>query len=347
MSAAAGENNREKRRSNMTQDSTSHHDIPLMAGNVRLTLYGIEGELADEIALAVRDEGERLQRIFNLYDPKSELSRLNRERTIRASPELLQVIRRALAYCALAEGRYDISLGRQFLQRKRGEPITPVHCSYKHIRIEGDHVELTHPDVTIDLGSIAKGFIADRMLEFAIDRGVESAFIDARGDMRITGPRMEVIDIQHPREENRTLRPFVLENMAVATSGDYKQYSGSFSTSHIMNPRDIASVTIVAPTTMEADAIATAVFVTGMEESRALLTSIPHAKALIIATDGKEITLNGFEDLELDAQMRTVKSTIAQHGETNAAIPAPPRRTHRNSDAKSTKRTIATLITDN
>lgn len=292
----------------MEEDNATHHDIPLMAGNVRLTLYGVDGDLAREIALAVRDEGKRLQRIFNLYDQGSELSRLNRERRIRASPELLQVVRVALGYCALTKGRYDISLGKQFLQRKRGEAITPVGCSYNDIIVEGESIRLAHPDAVIDLGSIAKGFIADRMLECALDRGVESAFIDARGDMRIAGPRLEVIDVQHPRED-RTLRPFVLEGMAVATSGDYRQHTGSYETSHIINAQGIASATVVAPSTMEADAIATAVFVSGVDGAKRLLADIPHAKALLITPDGEEVTLNGFETIELEAQLRPPVST--------------------------------------
>jgi thiamine biosynthesis lipoprotein len=294
---------------------TSHHSIPLMAGSVNITLYDIEGTLAEELILAAQEEGLRLQRIFNFYDPASELSRLNRERTMRASPTLRGVIALALRYAEITDGKYDITLGRQFLARKRGLPLPRVLCSYKDIIIEKDTITLAHPDAMVDLGSVAKGYIADRLLGFLQHRGVESAFIDARGDMRIAGTHLEVIEVRHPREE-RTVRPFVLENNAVATSGDYRQYVGSYDKSHILGATDLASVTITAPTLAEADAVATAVFVSGSAGARRLLARLPHAKALLITKEGREIALNGFRELELGTQMKgsvEAKIIIANH----------------------------------
>jgi thiamine biosynthesis lipoprotein len=130
---------------------------------------------------------------------------------------------------------------------------------------------------------------------------VESAFVDARGDMRVYGPRLEVVEIKHPRQPGAA-GAILLEEAAVATSGDYKQYTGSFDRSHIVGAKDFASVSVVARTLMEADAIATAVFVLGSGMAEAFLHQFPHARVLAIDRALRRFSYNGFEELALAEQ---------------------------------------------
>lgn len=270
----------------------------LMGGMIKICAYDATPETASPVLEEAYEEGLRLQKLFNFFDKDSELSRLNKNRQILASPELLEVIKTALIYCEKTRGEYDISLGKKILQRKSGKELIPIKCSYKDIQIKGDKVTLLHPDVLIDLGSIAKGYITDKIGNFLINKGVLSFFIDARGDMLSRGNHSETISVQHPRDKERTIHPFLLKNSAVATSGDYKQYDKDYSKSHILNQKELISVTVVANTLIEADVFASAVFLLRKEQREKLINLRPKFKVYTIDKDLNEKYYNGFSILQ-------------------------------------------------
>ncbi len=259
-----------------------------MGGTVRFVLYDVDDFIGNEVLDAVTKEGHRLQKIFNLYDPDSELSRLNSSRSADVSGEMLEVIRTALEFSRLSRGRYDVSKGMEFLARKGGRELQPVSCTYKDVNVTGNRVSLRHPDVLMDLGSIAKGYIVDRLAYFLREQGVESAFIDARGDMLIFGQHLEVVEIQHPREPSSAVATVVLENAAIATSGDYNQFCGSFSKSHIVGANKFASSTVISSSLMDADARATCMFLGDPQ------TAAQGRPALAVTVEGALIPMNGF-----------------------------------------------------
>jgi thiamine biosynthesis lipoprotein len=268
---------------------------------VEIMIYDVEEPLAHMVLEDTYQEGLRLQKIFNLYDPTSELSELNRKRNINASPELIHVIRTALEFSKLTEGRYDVTKGREFLQRKGGKPVLPVGCSYKDVKIEKNTVKLNHPDIMIDLGSIAKGYIADRMVEFMIGRGIEDGFIDARGDLRAFGEHKETINVQHPRDPSKLISPIIVSDRSVATSGDYSQYVHSYETSHIIGKSELISVTVVADNLMLADVLATCIIVLGTAKSNELMAGFPQVQAFVLDNGLRESKINGFEELLVKA----------------------------------------------
>ncbi|MFQ5621082.1 MAG: FAD:protein FMN transferase [Candidatus Nanoarchaeia archaeon] len=231
----------------------------LCGGEIVCVLYDLELAKAQDIWNKTYQEALRLEKIFNFYDTDSELNLLNSTRKLQVSSELREVLECALHYAQFSHGLLDVSKGKQFLARKQGKELQ-VSCSYQDISIQEDFVELTHPDVLLDLGSIAKGFIGDKLIQFLKTQGIPGAFIDLRGDMIIYGDHLEVVDIVHPRG-GEALATIILENAAVATSGDYKQFTTSYDHSHLVG-KQRASVTIIAPTLMEADALATCTVLT-------------------------------------------------------------------------------------
>ncbi|NOZ80623.1 MAG: FAD:protein FMN transferase [DPANN group archaeon] len=267
----------------------------LFGGKIDFLVYGASQHPVEEVMKDVYREALRLQRIFNIYDPWSELSRLNQARKARVSGELLDVLQKALLFSRKTRGSYDVTLGRIILLRKKGESAEQG-CSYEDIRIEGDEVTLTHPDVLVDLGSIAKGYMVDRLAEALQQRGITAFLIDARGDICVKGGQVHVLGIQHPREE-QSICSIRLKDQAVATSGDYHQYVGEFGLSHIVNQKDATSVTVVAPTAEEADVYATALFTTSDEERKSLLDGRPDVRALVVRKDSTLSMLNGFEEI--------------------------------------------------
>jgi FAD:protein FMN transferase len=275
--------------------------IKLMGGRVAVTIYDIDsteaGEFYDDILEEVEDVGQRLQRTFDFFDPGSELSRLNRERELRVSKELAEVISSGLMFSEETGGRYDITFGRKIIARKLGEELPDTGCSYKDVSVVGRKVTLGHYDAMIDLGSIAKGYAVDRLVDYMIGIGIESGFVDARGDMRVFGRRTEEVAIQHPREHGRTINPFTLREASAATSGDYNQYYGSFDRSHIVGDTDFCSVTVVSESCTDADAIASCVFLMGSVGALDFLRRHKEARVFAMDRDLKNYSYNGFQDL--------------------------------------------------
>lgn len=260
------------------------HSFSLCGGTVLVDIPDDGANREQFIVRSLEREGLRLQSIFNFFDDHSEISRLNQCRQARVSPELLEVLSCALSLCAITDGKYDISQGRRFLARKKGVELPSITCSFKDITVDGDVVTLLDDDVLIDLGSIAKGFIVDRLVELLQDMGVSRGFIDARGDMRVFGCA-EAVEIQHPRDESKTLRPFLLKDEAVATSGDYLQFDREFGQSHILGQQRFASVTVIADNAMRADGLATCVFVLGEDHVDRVLSHFSEAKIIGVRQD--------------------------------------------------------------
>ena len=292
----------------------------LFGGQIKIAFYGIEQELAEPIFKEAYKEALALQKKFNFFDSESELSLLNKVRKMKVSDELFEVLEKALEYGKLTNGAYDITIGKQIRERKAGKELPKVDCSYKDVKLgkevkpsaggkggndtersnalgEGKEVSLEHYDIILDLGSIAKGYIADKVGEYLKNEGVDEFFIDARGDLIASGEHEESIAIQHPRIEEELLPPIYIKNSAVATSGDYKQYYGDYKKSHILGQKELISVTVVAPTLMEADVFASAVFLLDLKEREELIEKNPNYKVFVINEKLEEKSYNGFEGL--------------------------------------------------
>ena len=90
----------------------------LFGKEIEVLLPEVDEILAEEIIDEMYLEALRLQKIFNIYDKDSELSRLNKKRKLKVSKELLEVLVFSLKFCKLTKGKYDISIGKNILQRK-------------------------------------------------------------------------------------------------------------------------------------------------------------------------------------------------------------------------------------
>jgi FAD:protein FMN transferase len=237
---------------------TTSKQFAMFGGQIGITLYDVEASPADLIMDKLYCEALRLNKIFNFFDAKSELSKLNQKRKMNVSKELLDVVKLALPYCELTKGAYNILLGKPIMLRKAGKQGS-VECSYTNIAVSGQQITLKG-EAMLDLGSVAKGYIGDKLLEIVKDFGVERSLIDMRGDILVHGEEEETIRIKHPRA-NGMIASFNAKNTAIATSGDYNQYYGSHENSHILNSNGIISATVLADTLAEADILATCLMV--------------------------------------------------------------------------------------
>lgn len=268
----------------------------LFGAEAEIVLFDVDDMFAKEVVESCYQEALRLHKIFNNYVDNSELSKLNKKRKLRVSDELIEVLDEAIKLCEITNGEFDISWGELFMKRKAGGEEPKLNCSYKDIKIDGNVVSLRHSDVQIDLSSIAKGYIADKMVAVLKSEGVESGYVDARGDVIIFGNFVQEIGIAHPRED-KLIGYVVGVNLCVATSGDYMQYVDSFDKSHIINSKDIISATFVANSLMIADGFATSFFVSGKDAQKRLLGSFKNVDVLFISKDLSIEMSSGFKKI--------------------------------------------------
>lgn len=252
--------------------------------------------LADAAINEAYAEAIRLHRIFNFYDKESELSQLNINRKRKMSKEFINVLKDATEISKLTGGKYDVSLGKKFLQRKKGEEESELKCSYKDIEVNANEVTLLNEDVLIDLGSIAKGYITDRMAEKLKEEGILAGMINARGDLVNFGSD-SIIDVQNPREEDKIVCTIAITDGAIATSGDYRQYKGNYDKSHIINKSKFISATVHAKNLERADLFATALMTLNQEEAKELLEKNADVAALLIDSEMKLYYYNGFDEM--------------------------------------------------
>lgn len=290
---------------------------------VTVTLYGdSDKELIDRCFDLCRE----YELIFSRTDENSELYALNHSGSMEVSEPLLELISEALRYCELSGGAFDITLGsvselygfssdspRVPSQKELSEALK--HVGYEGISVDGSTVTLSDPETVIDLGAIAKGYIADRLAEFLIENGQESATINLGGNVLCVGGKPDgsdfVVGIQYPFEDiTKTITNVRVSGMSVVTSGIYERSfeQGGVLYHHILDPKtglpcdnDLLAVSIVSEKSVDGDALSTVCFVLGLEQGLELINSMDGIYAVFVTGDYALHYSDGFEDALLSA----------------------------------------------
>ena len=159
----------------------------------------------------------------------------------------------------------------------------------------------------VDLGALAKGYIADRVKALLLDRGVKSGVIDLGRNILLIGEKPGKtpfsIGIQSPGAAGELLRVLSLRDRSLVTSGTYERYFEHEGRRyhHVLDPftgfptdRDLVAVTVLSDSSLWGDALSTACLLLGVDDGLALIYSIPEAEALFVLTDGSVVTSSGF-----------------------------------------------------
>ncbi len=256
---------------------------------------------------------------MSTYDPESELSRLNRLRTtdwVSASTSLRDVLKAALEIGAQSEGAFDITVGPLVNLWGFGPELHPdrvpleTDIAAARMRSGLDKVSLHEtqpairkhrPDVFLDLSGIAKGYGVDRVAELMTAHGIEHYMVEIGGEIRVRGLKEHNtpwrIAIEKPLSGERSVHTVLgLSDIALATSGDYRNFFeiAGRRYSHTINPatgwpvdHHLMSVTVLADTSMRADAWATAFQVLGPERGMAIAERLNLPVLFVIERDGR------------------------------------------------------------
>ncbi|WP_219620144.1 FAD:protein FMN transferase [Bacillus canaveralius] len=273
------------------------------------------GKHAEESLRAVRDEAVRLEELLSRFIPGSEISRINRSAGMkyeRLSGETYEVLSRAIEFSRYCQGLFDVTIGPLVTlwnngkdtfkppEESRIRKIVPL-VDYSDLLLDPCEkaAGLQRLGQSIDLGGIGKGFAGDQFLEVFKKYGVASAFTNIGGNVMALGTKPDGspwrVGIQHPRQENSLMGLVSVADKTVVTSGDYQRYfidSNGKRHHHILDPSTgypaksgLVSVTIVAYSSMAADALSTILFVAGMEKGLELLRRFSGAEAILVDID--------------------------------------------------------------
>ena len=270
-----------------------------------------------DVDRSLRSSLDRLEGLMSTWDPDSELSRFNRSTSLEpftVAPETFEVFRWSLDVGVLSGGALDVTIGplvdawgfgpsgprktlptNDEIDRLR-EATGPGRLELNPAAVT---VRKTRPDVGCDLSSVVPGYAADRLSRELTDRGFTDFLIDVGGEVLARGRNAAgatwQVAIERPDLHGEAIERVVpISNLAITTAGDYRKYRevDGQRIAHILDPRTgrplthrLASVTVIDPLAVRADAFDTALMVLGTDKGMALATKLNLAALFIERTD--------------------------------------------------------------
>ena len=300
------------------------HFENVLGTSLELKIVASSSGQSQQAEQAVLAEIDREAHILSSWDPDSEFSRWFRtmNQPVHISPELFEVLNLFDRWRERTGGALDASAEtitrawKNAAAQKRLPSETELCAavaSVKRVHWKLDPVTqtATHTsDAPLALNSFVKSYIAGRAADAALGvPGVRATVVNIGGDLVIRGAGNERVDISDPKSDAENSAPIarlVLHNQTVATSGDYRRgvEIQGVHYSHIVDPRtgmpanEIISSTVVATTSADAGALATALSVLTPEESERLVASIPGVEYMLVKKNGEKIMSHGWSALE-------------------------------------------------
>ena len=281
---------------------------------VSMTLLHSSRDQAENAMGEAFFEIDRLSRVISRFDETTSVAQLNREGFLKdVPPEVAEVVKRSLKYYRVTNGAFDISVKpvvdlfkEKFSQGQKMPPtedelqeaLRLVNAS--NIEFEGSSLRFKHPGMGITLDGIAKGYIVDRASQVLAEHRIKNHLINAGGDIRTMGHRRDkkpwTIAVQDPQKKKHYPDIIHMTDGAIATSGNYEIYFDKEKMfHHIVNPStglspdESTSVSVLAKTAMDADALSTSVFVMNPERGTMFINSLPKCESLIVAKGNRKI----------------------------------------------------------
>lgn len=246
----------------------------------------------------------------SLWEENSVISRINRNEEVELTDDFVSIFSKALEIAEITDGAFDITVGKLvnlwgFGSKSGQEPTAAVVDSlriltgYRKISIEGNRIIKENPGIEIDFNAIAKGYSVDLLSQLLLEKGIRSFLVDIGGEIRAgalqPGAQKWRLGIEkpsaHASSEREIENVVELSDKALATSGTYRKYREKEGRrfSHTIDPatgypvsHTLLSASVIADECMEADALATAFMVMGLEKAILFLNENPRYDAYFI-----------------------------------------------------------------
>ena len=299
----------------------------------RVTVAALPPSLTEvKLKIAVEERLETIDSLMSTYIPESEISRFNRSSDtdwFPVSNETATVVAEAMRIFEMSDGAFDITIGplidlwgfgppeknREIPSRESIEnALKRTGSQHLQVRLEPPALKKEISELQIDLSAIAKGYAVDSLGESIAAMGITDFLVDIGGEMLASGHKADSmpwkIAIESPIANQQEIQKIMLlSDMAIATSGDYRNYFevNGKRYSHEIDPRTgqsiqhpLVSVSVLDKSCMRADALATALIVLGPERAQQLAESEKLPAFFIIKKEGEgylEVESSGFSPL--------------------------------------------------
>lgn len=291
-------------------DSKADSEFFAMDTIMSITAYGSNSQSAVSTA---EKEINRLDKLLSVQNENSEIFKLNRDKSINASADTVNLLKRAMNFYILTDGAFDITT----------EPLTRAWGFYSGLEnrvpsqneidnalktVGAEHINIDNKNITLDgntsldLGGIAKGYASAKTAQILKENGVSSALISLGGNVRVVGSKPDGSDwsvaITDPDDNSKQVGTLAVRNTAVVTSGGYQRYfeENGHIYHHIIDTETgypaqsgLKSVTVVSEDDTLADALSTGLFVMGLEKSSKLYSKNSALFGAVFVTDKNEI----------------------------------------------------------
>lgn len=271
---------------------------------------------------------EDFDQTASLWVENSLLRRINSNQTSELNPLMMDMLDKSLKISELTEGYFDITVGK--LVKAWGfsfsDPTTldssmvdslMQYVGYGKVQVVDGILKKEHPEIELDFNAIAQGYSSDMMAHFLSSKGICNYLVDIGGEVIARGCKPNgdhwVVGIEKPAEDKYSTQKvdvkINLDNMSVVTSGNYRKYyeSNGVKYSHTINPftgfpvsHTLLSVSVLSANAWEADAMATAFMVMGLEKSLEFLKNNSGYDAYFIYNDNgeyKTYATEGFKNI--------------------------------------------------
>jgi thiamine biosynthesis lipoprotein len=278
---------------------------------------GLSGEQLDEALLAVREAAINFEMTLSRTRPDSEVTRINdaHGEAVEVSEPTLDLIERSRFYCEQSQGVFDVTMGSVTPLWDFHKGVVPArddldealrHVDWRMIEVDraAGTVRLADPLARLDLGGIAKGYIADALAGVLKDHGCDRAFVNLGGNVLTVGTRPDGtpwrIGVRDPKSPETIIAVVPVVAKSVVTSGLYERCftkDGIFY-HHILSTKDgmpvktdIGGATIVSDLSLDGDGFSTTLFALGVQGALEFVESKPNLEAIIIdQNDGMHVT---------------------------------------------------------
>jgi len=305
----------------------------------------VDAEAAPQARDTTQATFERLNALLSIWREDSEVSAINRAAgtgaSVAVSPEVAEVLKAALELCDKSDGAFNPLVGPVMkawgFNAADARPALPdaavlreavALTDWRHVVLDSNTILLPKTGMSLDLGAIAKGYAVDVAYDALKAEGHTNLLIDLGGDLRAMGEAAPGrggwrTGIRNPFRRGENIAQFLLaDGEGVATSGNYERFVEieGVRYAHIMDARTarpvtgMASVTVIAPTSMLADGLSTTLFVLGVERGAEFLKGYPGCEAVwipdtpeqlvVFATPGFAMRLTPIGNAKLDIRVK-------------------------------------------
>jgi FAD:protein FMN transferase len=289
--------------------------LAMLGSPFEISVVANDSIKAREYSNLAINEVKRIENLISDWIPTTQISEINKNagiQPVKVDEEVFDLVERAIKISKLTNGAFDISYASMDkIWRFDGsmkEMPTPEaikksveKIGYQNIILDKENktIFLKLTGMKLGLGGIGQGYIADKVKELLQSKGCNSGLVNVSGDINTWGnqPNGELwtVGIVNPMNKNKVFATFPLDNSAVETSGSYEKFVSfnGIRYSHIIDPRTgypatgIVSVSVFAKQTEIADALATGIFVLGVEVGLDLVNQLKGIECIIVDDKGK------------------------------------------------------------